>query len=182
MACPARHPTPLGLPIAARADAPPARAPTTRTSGHHPRRAGRLTPTAGGTATPMTGGTANTYRHGRHAPDGIARPRDGRPTRTAKPPPNRAHARPRTPKSPPCWYRRGGTPVANRPRTSRRTVQTPAPSTELICCGSPQTISRAPARPRARGRAEAAAASDPPLTATTTTAREAARLATAASA
>lgn len=61
-------------------------------------------------------------------------------------------------------------------------TQTPAPSTELICCGSPQTISKAPARARASGRTVTAAASEPPLTATTTTGREAARPAADASA
>lgn len=61
-------------------------------------------------------------------------------------------------------------------------TQTPAPSTELICCGSPQTISKAPARVRANGRTVTAAASEPPLTATTTTGREAARPAADASA
>lgn len=61
-------------------------------------------------------------------------------------------------------------------------AQTPAPSTELICCGSPQTISKAPARPMASGRAVAATGSGPPLTATTTTGRDAARPTTEASA
>lgn len=63
-----------------------------------------------------------------------------------------------------------------------RVAQTPAPSTELICFGSPQTISRAPARPSASGSAVATVAPAPPLTATTTTGRAAARDATEASA
>lgn len=84
--------------------------------------------------------------------------------------------------------RRAGAAVA-APSASRRArsgpgperAQTPAARTELICCGSPQTISRAPARPRARGRAVAATSPEPPLTATTTTGREAARRTAAAS-
>ncbi|MGP4090270.1 hypothetical protein, partial [Streptomyces sp. KR55] len=44
--------------------------------------------------------------------------------------------------------RRGGS-CAGPPRDLPGRAQTPAPSNELICCGSPQTISRAPAWPRA---------------------------------
>lgn len=76
----------------------------------------------------------------------------------------------------------GAAPSAPRCPRVPDVTQTPAPSTELICCGSPQTISSAPAREWASERAVAAAAVGPPFTATTTTGRDAAREATAASA
>lgn len=62
-----------------------------------------------------------------------------------------------------------------QPDRTGTTAQTPAPSTELIWLGSPHTISRAPARPSACGSTAATASSAPPLTATTTTGRAAAR-------
>lgn len=65
--------------------------------------------------------------------------------------------------------------VGTHEHTTWRTPQTPAPSAELIFCGSPHTISSAPARSRATDSARAALSSMSPLAATMTTGREAQR-------
>lgn len=167
--------------------------------------AGRTPPTEGPPSVPgvprTDRGAGRGSRSARARPTRWARP-DGRTASRAGAPPGRHScpgdpARrfrcPGTPKAAPCGDRvDGSSPERAEPRPpgapvvrvsggAGRVAQTPAPSTPLICCGSPQTISRAPAREWARGRTVPTAEAGPPLTATTTTGRDAAREAMAAS-
>ncbi len=181
----------------ATAEAPPPRTGGTATDG--PRRAtarrpgGTRTPgppePGDTTASPSSGPPRPSVRSSTDLTSGTARARcdDGEPepcpTWTVLP---REDGRPPagTPYGAPCPHGRGAdTAVPDVPGSAGRdaTAQTPAPSADSISFGSPQTISRAPARDRATDSA-VAAASGPPLSTTTATGRAPARSATAASA
>lgn len=73
-----------------------------------------------------------------------------------------------------------GPTAAGPDRVRPRSRQTLALSMALIRCGSPHTISRAPARAMAEGSARSAASSELSLTATTTTGRPVTRSASTA--
>lgn len=184
--CAARRPADagraFGCPPRPRTRAAPARAAPSdvRTTVRSTGTAG--SPTARWTATAHIG-----PRRGREPPDCRGRPGAGEADRPRDPCGRRDRTAVRTSGTteiPLSRCRLSGTFTSSHgvPPDDPGAAQTPLPSTELICCGSPQTINRASARAWASDRASATVASGPPLTATTSTGREAAREATAASA